>query len=278
MNIIVNIGGDLKKDIKKQIEWYLDFACRDLDTITKSDSVKLIVDARELIFRGLTGIRVTEIEKTNILGVPIGQEAIFNLDWLRELQHSFLTVFNSMTDKIEHLSDHEERTWKKYRDSKTVGGVVVSPTFNIGFNIEAKIVGPFEYDQKDDKTKIRWSRDWVEQSGFTIETHPTCDDSTMFIYGFLKCLPGIPTNAFKRCEECENWYFHLSRRKRQFCNNRCAAKHANRVRREKQKKGKPEEYAAESEKSRKRARKSYVEKIKKVHPKAQVRRYSKKSN
>jgi hypothetical protein len=242
VNSTVNIGGDLKKNIKNQIDWYLEFARRDLSSATKSDLVKLIVDARELIFRGRTGTQLMESEKSNLMAVPEGQEAYYNLEWLTELQHGFLSVFNAMMDRVEHLSDHEERTWKTYEDSKTVGGIVVSLPLNISFNIEAKIVGPLEYDhQNTDGIKIRWSRNWIEESGFTVETRPDCDDSTMFIYGFLKCLPGIPTNAFRHCEECENWYLHLSQRKRQFCNNLCAAKHANRVRRAKQKKEKPEE-------------------------------------
>jgi hypothetical protein len=50
------------------------------------------------------------------------------------------------------------------------------------------------------------------------------------------------------------------------------------VRRDKKKKENPEEHKLDKEKSRKRARKSYEQKVKKVHPKARVRRYSKKSN
>jgi len=225
----------------------------------------------------MTGVMVAEGEKASLLKIPDGQELIFNHEWLRKLQDRFLIVFKDMMGKVEHLSDYEERTWRKYTESKTINGIAVSNSFDIALKIEAKVFGPFEYDKKTDETKIRWSRDWIEQSSFTSEAHPTSDQFTMFIYGFLKCLSGVPTNAFRRCEECESWYFHLSRRKRQFCNNLCAARSANRVRRAKAKNKIPKEYKKEMEKNRERARKSYENKVKKVHPDARIRRNRKKS-
>jgi len=53
-------------------------------------------------------------------------------------------------------------------------------------------------------------------------------------------LDGIPKSAFKRCPECEKWFFHSSKRKKEFCSNRCASRHLTRKERTKSEKAKKE--------------------------------------
>jgi len=266
----------LKKAVVKQINWYLDFAQRDLEALPKGDAAKLIFEARDLVSRGLTGVKMTEVEKLQLLGVLDGLEQSYNLTWLQQLQRSFLSVFEPMMSRIERLSERLEPGWKTYSDSNMIDGVSIAEPLQVSFRAEVKVLGPLEFDHGGEKIKVRPSPDWIEDSTITMETQPDIDNENLFIYGFVKCLPGIATGAFRRCEECQKWFLHLSKRKREFCSNPCAARSGNRTRRAKQKAEDPEKHATELEKSRKRASKSYETKIKKIHPKAQIQRYRKR--
>jgi len=47
----------------------------------------------------------------------------------------------------------------------------------------------------------------------------------------IDILDGIPESAFKRCPECKKWFFHLSKRQKEFCSNRCASRYLTRKKR-----------------------------------------------
>lgn len=266
----------LKKEIVGQINWYLDFAQRDLEALTKADVAKLIYDARDLVFSGMTGVKMTEEEKLGLLGVPDGQQEIYNLKWLQDLQSGFLKVFERMMSRIEQISERQESGWKTYSDSNVINGVSIAEALQVSFRAEVKVVGPLEYDHSGNEVKVRPRPDWLDQSTITIKTRTAIDDENLFIYGFVKCLPGIPTGAFRRCNDCQNWFLHLTKSKRKFCSNSCAARSGNIKRRAKQKAEDREKHKSELQKSRERAAKSYESKIRKTHPKAQIKRYQKR--
>ncbi|MFB0507439.1 MAG: hypothetical protein ACETWT_11965 [Thermodesulfobacteriota bacterium] len=64
---------------------------------------------------------------------------------------------------------------------------------------------------------------------------------------------GFHKSAFKCCPECKRWFFHLSKRKREFCTNRCASRHLTRKKR------------TESEEAKEKYRKKMRDYMKKRH-------------
>ena len=266
----------MRKDLKQRIDWYLEFAYKDLTAVGGGDLAKLAVDAWELIFSGHTGMMFTN-ERRKIVHMPESQKkTIFNDEWLQILQHNFnVEVFVPMMMKIDKLSEHIDLDWKTYPDSKMVNGISILGPMNISFQAELRAMGPVESDFSGNEGKYRPSRDWVKESALYFEIKPENNHQTLFNYVFIKSMLGIPTESFKKCNECQHIFLHLTKRKREFCNNLCAARSANRVRRANQKYRNPEKYESELEKGRERAGKSYENKIRKNHPKAQIKRYKK---
>ena len=266
----------MKKELKKQIDWYLEFARLDLKALTKGEIAKLIFEARELIIRGLIGIESTEATQ---LGKPLlesGQEKQYSLEWLLQLQNSFLKTFRQMMDRIERLSEFKGSEWEPVGDSEIAGGLSIAEPLQVSFSAEIKVEGPCILRWEGEVPMTRASRDWFKNSTILIKTQPAINDKNLFIYVFVKSLSGLPTKAFRRCRECQNWFFHSTKRNREFCNNLCAARNANRIRRAKEKENEPKKYEAELEKERKRARKNYRSKVKKMHPNARISSYRKK--
>jgi hypothetical protein len=92
------------------------------------------------------------------------------------------------------------------------------------------------------------------------------------IINFLNALDGVPLAALRKCPECGKWFFHGSRRIKEFCSNKCAARKVSRMYRQKVREEKHEEYEEEKDSGRERAHNSYAARVRKVHPKAKVER------
>ena len=58
-------------------------------------------------------------------------------------------------------------------------------------------------------------------------TFPIGNPEGVVLYSFYKLLEAIPITAFRRCESCGKVFIHISKRKRNFCSNLCAAKAGN---------------------------------------------------
>ena len=80
----------------------------------------------------------------------------------------------------------------------------------------------------------------------------TKDDSETAIYEFARALEGVPITAIKQCPECQHYYIHLSKRKKNYCTPTCTWRARARVVREEAIKTDPEGYRKEQrEKMRK---------------------------
>ncbi len=264
----------MKKYIKAQIDWYLKFAQVDLEQLSKGDLAKLISDAEEMISGGWSERHLTEGQRLEMFKVPDGN--YYNFKWLRRLQRAFLKVFEPMMSRIERISEHQESEWKSYSNSKLINGLTISEPLKVSFSAEIVVFGPLEYDESGNEIKVKAGNNWVKQSTISVETRFSINDHSVFVYGFVKCLSGLPTQAFKKCKECQKWFLHLAKRKREYCNNLCAARSANRIRRKEQKENDPAKYELELENSRKRAGKSHKKKVKEIHPNARVKHRNKK--
>jgi len=94
------------------------------------------------------------------------------------------------------------------------------------------------------------------------------------MFNAVRLLEDIPLNVFHRCPECRKWFAHFSERKKQFCSNRCAARHGVRKSRAELKSNNAEKYEEELRSGAERAHKSYAAKI--THGKPARRPYKHK--
>jgi len=44
-------------------------------------------------------------------------------------------------------------------------------------------------------------------------------------YDFIACLKGVPVDSFKKCPECDSWFFQPTKKEKIYCNSRCASRH-----------------------------------------------------
>ena len=80
------------------------------------------------------------------------------------------------------------------------------------------------------------------------------------IYDFMKTISGIRNSAILRCSDCGNWNIQLTKRKKLYCSNRCAARAGSRKKRGELKKD-VSAYEEYRKNGIKRALKSYDSKL-----------------
>ena len=90
------------------------------------------------------------------------------------------------------------------------------------------------------------------------------------LFHLLQVLDGVPLAVFKKCSECGKWFVHANKRKRRYCSRTCSTRSAVRKHRERLKAEDPQAYERMLEEARRRARESYVKKMKTRNPNARV--------
>lgn len=84
------------------------------------------------------------------------------------------------------------------------------------------------------KAYAQWDTEWREKSA--VRVRASLDLKYGLLIGFLKIINGLPADAFRFCESCKRWYFHLSKKNRKYCSEKCTKKMQARRRRSKEKK------------------------------------------
>ncbi len=138
-----------------------------------------------------------------------------------------------------------------------------------GLKYESRAIngGKFEYRLKPESLKDAFiDTSHYDQSGMA---------EGFFLLSFMNLINGVPIEAFKKCPECGNWFINLTKKKKEYCANRCAARNRQREKRFDLKKRIAagdstaiREDEINSQKSRSRARRSYVRRVKNRTPKA----------
>lgn len=270
----------LKKKDVALLQWFIDFAYCDFESLQSGELAKLMTDLRSISVEGFfgRGINHSKVQKISSLS-PGGHLDLKYISKAKEFQKKFHTLFEEIMYKIKRLSDYEERDWISYEMSKTVLGIpILTNPLRVNFNVEASITVPFDDRMDENNINIKWNSNWRDQATISVNTYTSGDSENLILYIFFKFLAGVPLKSFKCCEECGHWFLHVSKRDRKYCNNLCAARKANRERRKSIKSEDPTVYEKELEKSRERAKKSYDRKVTNiVGPKAKVQRRLRKT-
>lgn len=263
-----------KKLKKVLLNWYIDFINTDLDNLSDAEKIKLALEI---------GVQVGN-RPFHKFGSKIGSPGddlleIIGPDFLKRtelhsLQKGLQYFFGTMMFNIQQALNHPYRGW--------------TPTESTDFNPEANrfsadmdiqlVVDGFKYERKEkrnDQGEIecyyKAKEDLAKNATIALHYGSRLNKKEEILkFNFARLLEGIPLKAFCRCKEknCENYFINISKRKKEFCSNKCAARFGVREKRRTKKKESPEEYEKELKKNAKRSRKSYEKKIRKKHPKA----------
>ncbi|MFX0201889.1 MAG: hypothetical protein ACFFCW_37745 [Candidatus Hodarchaeota archaeon] len=186
---------------KEKIKAWLDFLQADLDNLLLDEKVSLIYGVFEDIFFNKP---FWPLEKD---GKPVD-----SLEKLRD--------FLNMADEEEWekliLREVQLPLWKEIqlRTKAYFERILKDPTTPWPTKVEEYLImtpsGVFH------KGAIPSGRATIQRAG---------------IPALSSILDGVPISAFKRCLECEKWFFHTSKRKKEFCTNRCASRYLTREKR-----------------------------------------------
>lgn len=273
---------------KKLINWLIDFAYLDFDNVGDREAVKITAEVRSVLACGILGIgsgfdAIMEGAGTMIAGGnnPFDSKEI---DRVRDLQASFHKGFESMMGIIDKLPEHEGLSWTPYGKLPNYFLMMNIEDFTLSAEANIKIpydikppynIKPHDWKEDSDGTWLRWKSNWREEGRIDVTTRPHNAEKLMF-FMFFNAINGLPITSFRRCEECNRWFLHTSRRERRYCNNRCAARKANRDRRARKKEKDPESYKIELKENARRARRSYGRRVHAITPGAKIDRRPRK--
>ena len=249
------------KEKTNRIQWFLDFLNCDFGRIDYSDNLKWMVQLFMMVrfgkpdapsFMNRKPFLSQEIRSHELIEDAFIQEFT---DWtkgdkLGSCQDKLKTFFIRMMDSIESAI--------KQIDDERQSNLLKKLT-DVDLKIN-KSIQVFSHDMS--------STDAFLDSKLQIVVNAPTDEDTL-IYHFCQSVNGIPVGAFRQCEEqeCNKLYVHISKKEKKFCSQTCATKNANRLKSDKYKSDK-KYHENELKAGSKRARKSYVKKVKKEHPKA----------
>jgi len=254
----------IDKAHKKRLDWFFDFLRLDLDGCTDPQFLnKLCIDWVCGIKAKYTKRKISHTpDEQNFLneqGEQIAKDIvkkvakhqpdflIYNLplkEMQRELKEKSSTLFDRIEGKYKSEISNEKTINGLERGKARYGSAVPAEVSNL---------------KTETMLQVR-----IDDTGTPrIETaYMFPDDITAITYIFYQEIDNIPLDAFKRCDECGNWFLQLSKKEKNFCSDPCMNRKRQRDIRKQKMHDNPEGYERDKKNSRKRARSSYVNKVK----------------
>ena len=236
----------MKRDKVKQLEWFRTFVYADLDAIgrlEKSDLMSwLRVQSMYPIFEPTKKARLTG---AGTMAMPEHT--------LLDTRAWFADQFHKILESIQRAGDSEIKEWSP--DENLFEGFAFIPPGQkqilepFGIDLLPGKPVPVEiapsamlavepvYKEEDGKAYAKWDPKWKD----TAEVRVSTTDLGMkmgLLFSFLRAINGLPPSAFRKCEGCGQWYFHITKRERKYCNDKCTKKMFAREKREKERNAK----------------------------------------
>lgn len=256
---------------RNRLKWYLNFVSLDLNELKEGELTKLMVELRSMtLLRGR--------ERAGIL-TKTEQKLVTDLKteyFANESSESKAHSYSIFTECQKHLRDFIYTTLNKSKEEYYFGGFLLESTIEKSGSFVTK-KNMLSESLADSAAKYSISlmvkRDSSSQEDvFYVSENNTTKQVVVFINDFLDCLNGIPVDSIKKCPECGHWFYQPTKKEKIYCNNKCASRHIVRKTRKERKKAQSEQYQEEKATGAKRARKSYVKKVRKTNPKAKIGR------
>jgi len=265
----------MTKDNARRIQWFLDLIDHDYKKNGYGNELKLMAETYMMVHFGHTNIPRPRTHRITWQNDEMYEEDYFSedvLEWLKgqayyncvkRLRDFFLNLMKSKEAILKYSEDWDS----EYRRQDCLADINIHINTRIEVPIPDPKIKTINKGQDKQQTMFKLPLNNYLKTPIKIATKATSDEETL-LFHFCQSIDGIPIGAFRQCPECDKYYIHISKRKRIFCSPKCAMRDTNRKKRSKIKKTDPNAYAIELKEGSKRARKSYVKKVKKEHPKA----------
>jgi hypothetical protein len=262
----------MKKD-GSLITWFLSFLNVDLEDQSYGDMLKLVVEL-EGALRGHSYREdpYGDMMVTTGMALAIDDPAIRSLlsngcENVKRLQKAL----NEFVGGIKISYDKAKERADALLSGEECDSLRVLGRIEVTLEVKAKLGASFGARGSEDsisgyyfeKKALDEATCWVRTSSKDME------DAVK--YQFLRSFNDLPLKALRKCPICDKWFLHLSKREREFCSNRCAAKNISRKKYAALKQD-PLLYKQELEKKKEHNHAYYEREVHKVHPNASVPR------
>jgi len=207
----------------------------DLDQVDSNQKIELMSFIYNIVYYG---IFESQIETSKLMAGVTG----FSEPRLRETKAWFRKKFEAImrsvheadrkastqwvptdTDSgfVSHMVSDESGKMKPIPEWRAID-LFPDGSIESSWSISAVLEIKPQYKEKDGKSYVRHDPDWREKSRVRISSG--LDWKTSLMVGFLKVINGLPPKAFRYCEGCDRWYFHITERERKYCSVKCTKK------------------------------------------------------
>jgi hypothetical protein len=269
----------MEKRKKERVEWFLNFANADINAPPET-KVKL--------FRNMQTVFESTLHpelKGFFASMSDDETAALIIDkdeTLSRLKNMLVTHLEELSNRLSNTKEYGGKA-KQYKNNVGSSEILSMRSLgSIGFNAHAeiRISGSPKVERNPENRQWRayWNDGVLEKARMSLVINVEESDEGFF-FSFMQSLNGLYLNALGRCAapSCGKWFLQAGRRKRVFCSESCRVNKFNREKRRKIKEHAGKAYAEELQKSNKRARSSYENKIKKkLGPKVQAQRIPRK--
>lgn len=225
----------MKKQNAEALQWFVDFANLDLESIKPGDKAKLLVEAKERLWP------VEEME-----------------EFQRGLSYEWGIGTTCMRWAVNLPSEGSQEYWSAIVQSQR--GVL--QIFRLYF-----LHPPTAHDPlvSEGHHEMAWRVEGGGKSPFGMKILPLTDAQDEYLeFKLFMLLEGFQAHAIRLCPGCKNFFLNLTNREKRFCGSRCMWRITTAERREADREG-YNEYQKELMKDRYREKKGLPRR--KTHPK-----------
>lgn len=255
----------MEKENLELLKWFVDFANLEAEKLQYGEKVKLTAELHLLLANGIWTSRnhSSILEQAHELHINYDEQAFRRL---RELQRKFFEDFTRILGKVDDLRQSRDlEKWCQSSKVSALSSVDISPP-TVTFTPKISVHLPMQVKEGKREFLYRRKPGWRENAAFLVASESDAASEAILLALFLRALNGVRLIAFARCKECNKWFLRITKRKREYCSNRCAARSSNRGRRAREKAKDTESHKQELKKGARRARKSYEKRVKKLLP------------
>jgi len=250
---------------KALLNWYVGFINADLETTPEPDKWKLAAEISRLaVPKNLRRpdeppdeIRQGILE---IIGPGLAKKT--GLKSIQKALKDFLDYLFVQKTRIED----GKGLWRDDSDFEFFPSL---GTARMNMRVVAVADLKYKAQRGEEGMLYRHTADNLEHAAIRVEYEGSTKQETL-LFQFVRLLEDVPLKALRTCKECGKYFIHLSTREREYCSNLCASRYGVREKRELLKSTNAASLEGEQGKSAKRARASYVRKVRKKHPHAKI--------
>jgi len=254
---------------KTWLQWFLDLANLDIGKLTvgerKKWGLEIAYSLTGYFYKGIDGTARYDLKDLDLWGAEALNFAdITSPGSLELLQAPLKSFLRKMVLNIERAKSFQRDEWKTLDDIEK--SCVLG---TIDFDTAVKVEAPVGLEDKSvgetiltSQSLYRWEPEALENATIVITARGKSYAESL-LFHFIRSLEGIPLTSLRSCPECGNWFLHISKRKREFCSNKCASRRISREKRQRLKEENPKMYEKKLKRNAKRAHKGYKERIQK---------------